>query len=94
MSQIKNFTLKKLEEVRFDKMTADELKAAYETAKAIEADKAQEAEIFKRAHEIRVKKEQMMAQQKEQEMNTSVAQQEEGSDKKPHSHKKHHKKSH
>jgi hypothetical protein len=43
MSQIKSFTLKKLEEVRFDKMTADELKSAYETAKAVEADKAQEA---------------------------------------------------
>ena len=57
MAQVKAFTLKKMEEVRFDKMTADALKAAYETAKAVEADKAQEAELFKKAHEARVKKE-------------------------------------
>jgi hypothetical protein len=56
MSQVKNFTIKKLEEVRFDKMTADELKAAYETAKAVEADKAQEAQLFKKAHDLRVQK--------------------------------------
>ena len=40
-------------------MTADELKNAYETAQAVTADKAQEAEIFKRAHEARVKKEEL-----------------------------------
>ena len=40
-------------------MTADDLKAAYETAQAVQADKAQEAELFKRAHDARVKRDQL-----------------------------------
>ena len=35
MAQVKSSTQKKLDEVKFDKMTADELKAAYETAQAV-----------------------------------------------------------
>ena len=83
MSQVKSYTLKKLEEIKFDKMTADELKAAYETAKAVEADKAQEAELFKNAHDLRVQKD--LKVQKEQQMASKEA------EKKP---KRHHKKNH
>ena len=58
-AQVKTQSQKRLEELRFDKMTADDLKAAYETAQAVQADKAQEAELFKRAHDARVKRDQL-----------------------------------
>jgi hypothetical protein len=78
-------------------MTADELKAAYETAKAVEADKAQEAEIFRKAHEARLKKEQLaqtLKQASVSEKQSNLAQQNDSEQKKPHGHKKHHKKHH
>jgi hypothetical protein len=77
---------KKVKEVRIDKMTADELKAAYETAKAVEEDKAAEAELFRKAGEAKQKKAELMSMKKQEK--PALAQQE------VQTHKKHHKNHH
>ena len=53
-------------------MTAAQLKAAYETAEQVAADKAQEAELFRKARIVRIQKEKMALSQAEKKINKKI----------------------